>query len=167
MSHTMPQQDRANLIAMMGIEPGSPGFNDNEEFPDAKLEAKYWELKRCGDRVSSNPTLRDLVWLAAACGYGKEATPKEAAGASLAAMWNNREVAYGTAVDGLWRGKPVSGKFQGCTGDGQKVKVDIDGDVREIPTNDVWLAGAKSEAATGKASGKGKKKAAAPATAAA
>ncbi len=127
--YEMPETDAAMLRTMVGI-----GVID--ELP-AKLTEKYWELKRCMDRLGARMSPNDLAWLCFLGGFGKP-NAHEKAGPSVAELFKKKKLKHGDRVKTIWRDQPAEGALQGVNGNGE-VLILLDGqvDVRTFAADEV------------------------------
>ena len=70
--HSMPTEHERGLRQITNIT------HPDDELPE-KLVKKYWELKRCLDKISANVLPNDLARLCAECGFGKQVKAAELA----------------------------------------------------------------------------------------
>ena len=98
-----------------------------------QLQDAYWELARCGNRISDGITLADLKWLCFHVGFGKAQSepPREP---SIIELWRAKRVKANAQVLVQWRGEEQSATLLRVTGtevavefaDGTKQKVQAD-----------------------------------------
>ena len=100
-------------------------LREDEPLPQ-KLLDKYWQLKRCMDRIQAALTLSDLARLCVECGYGKP-LPEDNKQPTVADLWRKQQLQQGAAVVVEWRGTKVKGALHGVTS-GNEIIVTLDGD---------------------------------------
>jgi len=114
-------------------------LREDEPLPE-QLTDRYWEVKRCLDRVGAGVMPTDLAWLAVEYGYGKTqnvADPQP----TVADLWRKKQVKDGTRVMVQYRGSPHGGTLHGVTA-GNEAIVTLDGqpDKRRFAVDRVSVA---------------------------
>lgn len=128
--HSMPENDAAMLRQIVGLR-----SDDLDAVLPKELATKYWELKRCCDRIGVHPSPRELAMISMLCGYGKP-NKKEAAGPGVVELFKAKQIKHGDPVEVMFRNKVVEGKFQAINASG-KALVEVDGEVREFDPSKV------------------------------
>lgn len=114
----IPREHAAKLRWASGLEEGA-------DIPP-KLEQKYWELKRCCDRINYFLTDGDMARLAADSGFGKP-TRAENAPPTIEELWRRKELKAGDAVEVHWVDGLREAVLLGMRGR-DEAKVRFDGD---------------------------------------
>lgn len=99
-------------------------LREDEPLPE-QLTDRYWEVKRCLDRVGAGVMPTDLAWLALEYGYGKTEQVQDPQ-PTVADLWRKKEIKVGQRVIVKWRGSDHGGTLQGVTS-GNELIVVLDG----------------------------------------
>lgn len=131
MDREIPEEHARMLIAATGADA------NGEYAPEvpANLAGKYWELRRCFDRLSQPIGTEHLAMLAFTEGHGRP-NVKESEPESVVDLFKRGELAIDDEITVKWRYKPHAARFKGIDGQG-KILAEWDGDERAIDPKNV------------------------------
>jgi len=106
----------------------SIGLMETDDMPP-KAEQRYWETKRCCDRIGVELLPNDIAQVAVACGYGKP-TKKENEVPTVVQLWRKKQIKAGHPVIVQWLDGEREATLKQVVG-ATEVVVLLDGDPEE------------------------------------
>jgi hypothetical protein len=125
MFREIPKEHYSTLMNAAGLPESDP--------MDPKIEKKYWEVKRCNDRIGSQLLPQDLAGIVADCGFGKP-TKKENAPPSVIDLWKSGGIVADDIVEVEWLEGPRMAAIKRPRGK-DEVIVQFIGDDAETPVS--------------------------------